>query len=334
MKKRIKDFHRKVNIHGVPFEVIWGEAGLLNFYGQGWPYHKILDKLGINFDGLTFVSKTTTLEAHKSNIKLKDDLMPKKFFRKNIHIDRKNQCVLKDLNPDGPGANTVLSSYQLHERTDPFQISFISSINTEEKRLSEFDEFVTMLLKSKNDFKAQIGLQLDFTEYKSRELQTMLKILDMCTPLVEKGIPIIVKISVEMPIENVIQFEKHSNCYAITISSMVKFGNLPNEINWKKLYPDGSPLIEKSLHILDLGGLSGKIILPLILTYIKGLRDAGFHKHINSGGPLNKNDVEALHHAGANSISLDSIEFLKPWAIGSVRRKAWELFGDKENLYK
>jgi dihydroorotate dehydrogenase len=100
------------------------------------------------------------------------------------------------------------------------------------------------------------------------------------------------------------------------------------------LYPNGSPLSKLDLPIPGAGGLSGAPLLPLVLQQIRELRKAGFTKHINGGGGiLYARDVKEMYEAGANSISIGSVAFLNPWAIGSIRRKAWDYFGEEKSYF-
>ena len=42
------------------FGPIWAASGLMNFFGQGWPFHKLLKWFGLCLKGVTFVAKTPT----------------------------------------------------------------------------------------------------------------------------------------------------------------------------------------------------------------------------------------------------------------------------------
>jgi dihydroorotate dehydrogenase len=186
-------------------------------------------------------------------------------------------------------------------------------------------------LREHPNYNAQIGLQLNVTcpnvGHDNPELNEILKMLDMCEPLVQKGIALILKISVEMPVENILTFGAHRNCHAICTSNTVAFGAIPDKINWKKLFPKGSPLLKRNLNIKTPGGLSGAPLLPLVIEQIKELRKAGFSKHINGGGGiLYAIDVEKMFEAGTDSISIGSVAFLNPLAIPSIIKQAQKLF--------
>lgn len=318
-------------INNIDFGPIWVMSGLLNFYGQGWPYHKILKIFGINFKLTTFVSKTITISPRKGNMPLKKNLMPVELIPKSVYLNFLHKYALNAVSLSGPGAEIILTSHELHKRTEPFQLSFMSVANSGKERLEELSKFIKIIVREKDKFKAPIGLQLNVTcpntEHDNPALKEILKMLDRCEPLVLKDIAIILKISVEMPTKNILIFGEHKNCHAISTSNTINFGSFGDKIDWNKLFPKGSPLLRRNLAIPTPGGLSGAPLLPLVIEQIIELRKAGFTKHINGGGGiLYKKDVDKLLEAGADSISIGSVAFLNPLAIPAIIKRARELF--------
>lgn len=325
-------------INGVDFGTVWAMSGFFNFYGQGWPYHKILKIFGINFKSVTFVSKTVTLLPREGNMPLKKNLMPVELIPKSIYLNFLHKYALNAVSLSGPGADEIISSVKLRQKIKPFQLSFMSVADSEKERLNEFDGFIKILLREYPNYQAKIGIQLNVTcpntEHNNPEIKEILKMLDMCDPLIKKGITIILKINVEMSLKNILIFGKHRNCHGICTSNTVNFGNLPEKIDWKKLFPNGSPLLKRNLNIRKPGGLSGAPLLSLVIEQIKELRKAGFRKHINGGGGiLHKNDVNKIIEAGADSISIGSVAFLNPFAIPGIIKRASKLISniDKSN---
>lgn len=317
-------------INGVDFGPVWVMSGLLNFYGQGWPYHKILKIFGINFKSITLVSKTVTLLPRIGNMPLKKNLMPVELIPKSVYLNFLNRHALNAVSLSGPGAEVILTSQELHQKIKPFQLSFMSVADSVKERLDELDGFIKILLREYPNYRAKIGIQLNVTcpntLHDNPEMKEILKMLDMCDPLIKKGIAIILKISVEMPLKNVLIFGEHPNCHGICTSNTINFGNLPEKINWKKLFPNGSPLLKRNLNIKKPGGLSGAPLLPLVIEQIRKLRLAGFKKHINGGGGiLYKKDVDKIIEAGADSIAIGSVAFLNPFAIPGIIKRASEL---------
>ena len=317
-------------INGIDFGPIWAMSGFFNFYGQGWPYHRLLKLVGISFKKVTFVSKTVTLLPRVGNMPLKKNLMPVELIPKSVYQNFFRKHALNAVSLSGPGAGEILSSLKLRKKTKPFQLSFMSVADSEKERLNEFNGFTKILLRESPNYQTRIGLQLNITcpntEHDNPQMKEILSMLDMCDVLVEKGIAIILKISVEMPTANVLMFGEHRNCHAICTSNTVSFGKLPNKINWQRLFPDGSPLLKRNLNIPRPGGLSGAPLLPLVVEQIKELRQAGFAKHINGGGGiLYKKDIDALVRAGADTVSIGSVAFLNPFAVPGIIKRAFEL---------
>ena len=318
-------------INNIDFGPVWAMSGLLNFYGEGWPYHKILKIFGINFNPITLVSKTVTLLPNQGNMPLKKNLMPVELIPKSVYLNFLHKHALNAVSLSGPGADEILSSKKLQEKTKPFQLSFMSVAESSEERLSEFSRFMEILLREYLSYQTKIGLQLNVTcpntKHDNPEMKEILRMLDMCEPLAEKGIAIILKVSVETPVENIMIFGTHKNCHGICTSNTVSFGNLPEKINWEKLFPKGSPLLKRNLNVPKPGGLSGSPLLPLVLEQIKELRKAGFSKHINGGGGiLYKGDVDKILEAGADSISIGTVAFLNPLAIPGIIKCASILY--------
>jgi len=58
-------------MRGIDFGPVWGASGVLGFFGEGYWYHRYWKPFGLNFSGVTFVAKTTTLKERSGNMPLK-----------------------------------------------------------------------------------------------------------------------------------------------------------------------------------------------------------------------------------------------------------------------
>ena len=48
-----------MRLRNIDFGPVFGASGVQGFFGEGYLHHKFLRFLGLNFDGCTFVAKTT-----------------------------------------------------------------------------------------------------------------------------------------------------------------------------------------------------------------------------------------------------------------------------------
>lgn len=63
-----------MKLRGIDFGHVFNASGARNFTGHGWPFHRMLRVSGLlNYDGSTFVSKTTTMSPRPGNLKLLED---------------------------------------------------------------------------------------------------------------------------------------------------------------------------------------------------------------------------------------------------------------------
>ena len=60
-------------LRGINFGKVWGASGVQGFYGEGYWYHKYLKPFGLDFEGMTFVSKTVTRYQRIGNMQLKNE---------------------------------------------------------------------------------------------------------------------------------------------------------------------------------------------------------------------------------------------------------------------
>jgi dihydroorotate dehydrogenase len=109
----------------------------------------------------------------------------------------------------------------------------------------------------------------------------------------------------------------HDVCDAIVCSNTIPWGQLPNQIDWERLFgTDTSPLAS-----LGGGGLSGKPLLPIVEDWIRAARASGLRKPIvGGGGVLSSGDADRLIDAGASAIELGSVSILRPWRVAGIIR--------------
>ena len=112
-------------LRGIDFGCVHGASGVQGFFGEGYWFHKV-PIIGPNFNGMTFVAKTTTLNAREGNMPLKSDYTPRDMFPKCVVVKPLSGVVLNAVGLSGPGAKALLDTGLWQRRSKkPFFISFI-----------------------------------------------------------------------------------------------------------------------------------------------------------------------------------------------------------------
>lgn len=303
-------------------------SGTLGFYGEGYPYQRLLRPFGCDFAGAGFVAKTITMEPRKGNMRLKKDgtvpLLPLR--PRCIIADHQLNIALNAVSLSNLGARAHLAKGIWQNRREPFTLSFMAVGKTKEERLKELIEFVDLLLPELPSFlSSAVALQLNYScpnaGHEVEELaHEVVEGLNIASVL---GIPLIPKFNVELPVGIALELSRHPACDALCISNAIPWGKLPDRINWKALFGTTvSPLAH-----LGGGGLSGAPLLPLVAEWVYTARKLGITKPINAGGGILKpKDVDVLLVAGASSVFLGSISFLEPFNVRATIRYAKESF--------
>ena len=325
-------------IGGIDFDPIWVMSGTLNFFGKGWPLHRVLKKLfpqGFAFEGITFVAKTTTLHQRNGNMPMQaDGITPQEWRPKCIILGPWQWLLgimLNAVGLSGPGARDLLSRGLWQQMTRPFMISFMSVETTMQARLKEFEDFLQLLVAEIPHFRTAFGLQVNIScpnveaGGKSDALIVeegfcYLNLADHYVPQV----PVVFKVNTLMRPETAVMLSMHPQCGGICVSNTLPWSAL----KWwqKALYFPSSIFTGKSpLDRFGGGGLSGRPLLPLVGQWVFEARFMGFEKHINAGGGiLCADDVNHLHEA--DSVSVGSVAVLRPWRLRAIRNRAQNIF--------
>lgn len=324
-------------LRDVDFGSIFGASGTQGFFSEEeyW-WHGFLKLLGLlNFDGCTFVAKTTTLEKNEGNMPLKEDgITPRDWFPKCIKVYpfRGGGMVLNAVGLSGPGAKALFENGRWQKRLDPFFISFMSVANTPEERIDELKSFVEMFAHHLFGFNAPVGLQINYScpnvgLDESNLIDEVLKGLEIADAL---EIPLMPKFSIVTPVEEVKKICDSPYCDAICVSNTVPWRKLPDKIDWEGLFgTNKSPLAK-----FGGGGLSGKPLFDPLVDWIFQARKAGIKKPINAGGGiLHPCDVDILFRVLVDknsSVSIGSVAILRPWRVEKIIMKAYKIFGKEE----
>lgn len=316
-------------LKGINFGPVWDASGVRNFDGRGWWYHKFLWFVGLMFGGSTFVAKTTTLNPRLGtkldpggNMPLKKDgKTPKKWFPDCVVVRWWSGAALNAVGLSGPGLFRLLKEW--FSITQPFMISYMSVKEEPEDRLREAEVFARTLANERTKFKAKFGLQINLscpnvgTKLRTTEefVQEAHGVLELFSRML--GVPLIVKLSVTTPVATARLIAEHPMCDAICVSNTIPWGWNPDMIDWKWIFGTTvSPLAKYGG-----GGMSGAPLLPFVETWVTEAQAIGFPKPINAGGGiLSKKDALRLLNAGASSIFLGSVAFLRPWRVRGIIR--------------
>lgn len=306
-----------MKLRGIDWGNVFNASGARGFFGEGYWFHKVWKPLGLNYDGATFVAKTTTLEPRKGNMLLDEKHRPAKLVPDCIVVKPWKGVVLNSVGLSGPGAYNLISDWA--KLPGRFFVSFMSVESSPERRLREAKEFcdhLQLLVSVKGV--DQLGLQVNFScpnvglDVKKQLTEEMAKTLTLVEPL---GIPTLIKINALLPVDALRGVANHRACDGIVVSNTIPWGQLPDRIDWKDLFgSDTSPIAQYGG-----GGLSGKPLLPLVCEWIQRARTAGISVPIvGGGGILSQEDAGQMLDAGADAIELGSVGILRPWRVRGI----------------
>ena len=314
-----------MKLRGIDFGCVLDASGTEGFFGEGYPYQKAL---GVNFSGATFVAKTVTARPRAGNMRIREDgSLPWWPLRPDCIVVKPIKGVaLNAVGLSNPGVVVLLSQGRWQEREEPFFLSFMAVGDTRDKRMCELEEFVELLLLFKEDFRAPFGLEVNMScsnvgLHPEKLVEEAIDVLTVASVL---DIPIMLKFNILLSVEAALKISRHSVCDALCVSNTIPWGALPRLINWRELFgSDESPLKKYGG-----GGLSGAPLLPLVKRWVKGARFAGITKPINAGGGiLHPDDVDTLFEAGADSVFVGSVSFLRPWRVRAIIKRARQIYG-------
>lgn len=311
-----------MKLRGINYGPVCGASGVQGFYGEGYSWHRGAKFIGLDFGGMTFVAKTVTSKARAGN--MDGRLLPRCIIAKPF---RRDPVGLNSVGLTNEGASAHLSAGRWQQRTEPFMLSFMSVASTKQERLQELRAFVRILQPQLPHFQAPVALQLNVScpnaHVDIRELSgEITKMLDIAQEL---NIPILIKLNALFSWNAAVEFAEHPACDGICISNTIPWRSMEDLIDWDRYFgPDKeSPLKKRGF---TNGGLSGAPLLNIVRNWVLEARQAGFTKAINAGGGILKPiDAIMLLRAGADSVFIGSMAFLRPWQVRATIRAvhAW-----------
>lgn len=305
-------------LRGIEFGSVFCAPGARNFYGEGYPFHRIWRHLGMDWHKTTFVTKGITLNQRKGNMPLKDDgITPKEFLPRCIIVKFWSGHILNDVSLSGPGADFLFRQEIWQKRKMPFLLQFMAVGQTREERLAETKLFVALAYNYLGDFRTSVGLQFNFgcpnVGIRFNELQD--EIFEMFDLGKELEIPLIGNFNPLAKIELLLEIAKHPACDALWLGNTIPWGTVG--INWRKLF--GTNVSPLRLRGFSEGGLSGPACLPFTIRKVSEMRAAGITLPIVAGGGIQSvKDVHKVKQAGANAIAIGAVAIVRPWRMTKI----------------
>jgi dihydroorotate dehydrogenase len=303
------------------FGRVWDASGVRGFFGRGYRFHRYLGPFGPDFTGSTFVAKTSTYHPRDGNTPLlgaDHDFEPKETFPKSVYVGLKGLWTGNVLNAwglSGPGLKALVATKKWQQYKKPYMISIMTVAEDPAEQMAEMEEAANLLRQlafhSTASFAIQLNLSCPNTNMDPRKLILQGgRFLDI---LERVPVPVAVKVAINMPLVAVAEISAHKKCAVLSITNTVVFMDMSDKIDWEKHFGKVSPLPFKGG-----GGLSGPLLLPLAVDYIRKLRnDFGVTKHINGGGGIfYPTDALTYFDAGADSVSIGSMAMTRPWRVG------------------
>ncbi|MBW3538588.1 hypothetical protein KY386_03815 [Candidatus Parcubacteria bacterium] len=327
-----------MELRGVEYGRVFCAPGARGFFGEGYWYQRVFRLFfGRGLRRATFVGKTTTWhprlnpEKKQGNMPLRDDnITPKELRPKSIVINWRKAHVVNAVGLSGPGARYLLEHgkrrwlrrpLRWQDRIKPFMISFMPIAPTKAERLQQLRDFVSLLARYLPEFKAPVALQLNFACPNTGEAPAELfGEIDESFDIAEHlGIAVLANFNPVVPLQVARRTADHPACYGLWIANSVPWGD--PRIDWLELF---DTLVSPLAH-LGGGGLSGPRCLPLSISKLVELRQAGVTKPIIIGnGIQTKQAAEWAFRAGADGIALGIVGMVRPWRMRSIIKAANE----------
>jgi len=328
-----------MKLRDIDFGNVFLASGVLNFFGEGWWYHRIYKLIpGFSLNNTAFITKTATLLIREGNMPLRVNFQPKELMPACIKIYPIKGIVLNSVGLSGPGIQSLLDIGDWQKIQKPFFISFMAVGWTQEERQDEIKQFVDLLGENLPNFSTRVGLEINIscpnTEHNCSDLiQEAVSQLQIVNKL---SVPLVIKLNILSTPESVKEICNSGLCDAIECSNTIPWGKLPDKVDWKGIFGmTTSPLAH-----LGGGGLSGWPLTTIVTDWIKRIREVGITIPIIAGGGIGcrafisdyyKRDILAYKNAGANGIAIGTVIIVRPWMVERIIRYGNKIF-EKGNI--
>jgi len=311
-------------------------SGTYNFFGpgkgigHGWWYDKYLKWLlsGLYTSKKTgWIAKTSTFFQRDGNMKLGASLQPIKKFPDCVKLYFLRGLAFNSVGLSGPGEPALYEIGEWQKIKRPFGQSHMSVLETFEQRLAETISSARLLKKYLPNFLTRVWREENMSCPNTGH--------DVCSLSEERlahleaiaredlGIPVFAKLSPEDSVEEMVRIARSGFCQGISLINTVKFGRLPDEISWKKLFGTDDPA-KSPLAKYGGGGLSGWILGDLLCRRVEEFRQYEPDFPIMAGGGINchwnwfatKHLIDRLVDKGrVNAIVIGTGKIMRPFYL-------------------
>lgn len=307
--------------------------GARGFFGEGYPFHRLSEMLGMTWKGTNFVSKTTTRYPHIGNMPLrKDGITPREFLPACITIKPLTGHVLNAVGLSGPGAVDLFERGLWQKLSEPFVLSFMAIGTSQDERLDEYRLFRNRLkgylhrrLLRKENLVLQLNLGCPNTTLSLENLYD--EQAEALAVMKELDLTLTVNFNPLVPVALLRFLQDTGLCDGFWVCNTIPYDrhSLGEKVFGKKV----SPLVERGF---SAGGISGPACLSFTAQTIKAARKAGVVVPIIGGNGIQwPRDVEVMKEAGASGISIGVVAMMRPWQMRRIITQGNTIFGRQES---
>lgn len=330
-----------ISLRGVKYGCIKAASGTLNFFKQGWPFHRVYKKLikNFNFDGCAFTAKTSPVDPRfpvnpgdagkgYGNMVIKlSTQMPVNFLPDCIAADFFKGRTWNAVGLTTPGLKYLLQRGIWQEIAEPFFISVMCVGKTEEEKNDEMKRTVKLFRPQLSNFQADFALELNEScpnagcDLKAiKGAHTRLEILS------ELGRPILIKTDVATSIEVYKSLAGYVDGFILP--NTLKFGLFPEFVDWEShRYHPG---VKRMLRKYGTCGYAGPENTYLAAARVLQMREAGIDNTIVLGGLRNPAHVWMAKKVGADGGEFGSAAIVRPWNIQPIIQEAHRAWGGRD----
>ncbi len=150
-------------LRGIRFRNVFNASGARGFAKEGYWFHNLWRRFGLNYAGSTFVAKTTTLNSRMGNMAFSSKtLQPQNLVPKCIIVKPIAGVTLNAIGLSGPGLQRLIPHWE-PMKDEAFFISYMSVETTAEARIDEARRFVSRLINNYHKLPTKIGIQVNLS---------------------------------------------------------------------------------------------------------------------------------------------------------------------------